>query len=115
MALETPAQRSMRALPTTQQMKDYRMSEAFSAFVSYLECSETGEQYPANQAYNVSNAGYPYRSIRSRALETRLNRERRPQIAGFFCYSKTIAPRAVRAACLLVKSARHRFRRLLMR
>ena len=35
------------------------MSEAFSAFVSHLECSETGEQYPANQAYNVSNAGYP--------------------------------------------------------
>ena len=55
------------------------MSEAFSAFVSHLECSETGEQYPANQAYNVSKAGYPL-LVRYdlKALKTRLNRERYP-------------------------------------
>ena len=35
------------------------MAVAFNAFVSHLECSEKGEQYPANQAYNLSKAGYP--------------------------------------------------------
>ena len=35
------------------------MYEPFNPFVSHLECSQTGEQYPANQAYNVSEAGYP--------------------------------------------------------
>ena len=85
------------------------MSEAFNAFVSHLECSETGEQYPANQAYNVSNAGYPL-LVRYdlKALKTRLNRERYPLITGLLALFQTIAARAVEAACFArEKSARH--------
>ena len=68
------------------------MSEAFSAFVSHLECSETGEQYPANQAYNVSNAGYPLlvrydlNALRD-ALEPRALS---PGLPGFWRYSKLL-------------------------
>ena len=68
------------------------MAVAFNAFVSHLECSETGEQYPANQTYNVSKAGYPL-LVRYdlKALKDALEpRALSPGLPGFWRYSKLL-------------------------
>ena len=68
------------------------MAVAFNAFVSHLECSETGEQYPANQAYNLSKAGYPL-LVRYdlKALKDALKpRTLSPELPGFWRYSKLL-------------------------
>ena len=68
------------------------MSVAFNEFVSHLECSETGEQYPANQAYNLSKAGYPL-LVRYdlKALKDALkSRTLSPELPGFWRYSKLL-------------------------
>ena len=68
------------------------MSEAFNAFVSHLECGETGEQYPANQVYNVSAGGFPL-LVRYdlKALKDALKpRTLSPDLPGFWRYSKLL-------------------------
>ena len=68
------------------------MYEPFNPFVSHLECSQTGERYPANQAYNVSEAGYPLLvQYDLKALRDTLKpRELSAELPGFWRYSKLL-------------------------